>query len=51
MALTANPVAVRVPRINPVMVSNVRNGSPAQLMLIGPNSRCSIGFHFDAPVG
>ena len=31
------------------VVAKVRRGTPAQLTLIGPNSRCSTGFHFDAP--
>ena len=31
--------------------SRLRDGWPAQLILTGPNSRCSTGFHFDAPVG
>ena len=33
------------------MVSQVARGWPAQFELIGPNRRCSIGFHFEQPVG
>ena len=50
-AVTARPLGVAVPRMYPSITSGLRSGTPAQLMLIGPNSRCSTGFHFDAPVG
>jgi hypothetical protein len=32
-------------------VSQLRSGTPAQLQLIWLNNRCSIGFHFEQPVG
>jgi len=34
-----------------VMVSRLSNGQPAQFLLSSLNNRCSIGFHFDVPVG
>ena len=50
-ALTGHPVSVADPRMQANTVSKVRQGVPAQLILMGPNNRCSIGFHLEAPVG
>ena len=50
-AETLSPVWVVVPRINPSIVSQVRKGFPAQWILIWLNKQCSMGFHFEQPVG
>ena len=46
-ARTVRPLLVVVPRMKASRVSQVRNGTPAQLQLIWLNNLCSIGFHLD----
>jgi hypothetical protein len=51
MGLHGQAGAGVVPRMAASNVSKVRKGLAAQLMLIGPKRRCSIGFHLEQPVG
>ena len=50
-AVTFNPVVVVVRRIRPTRTATVPSTIPARVALIWLNSRCSIGFRFDAPGG
>lgn len=49
--VTRSPVRVFVPRRQANMTSQQRKGMPAQLLPMGPKSRCSTGFHLLAPLG
>jgi hypothetical protein len=42
---------VVVELMNPSVGSKVRNGWPDQFTLSSENNRCSIGLHFEHPVG